>query len=333
MRSSFLKKTGKLLGLGLFYLILAIAIAWSTMAILIDGPQNDLGLALAGFFLVGQICALFFIPKKTRLLSSLVLIFFVIAWWTQIKPSNNRYWTADVAQLPSAHFDGDLVTIKNLRNFKYTSETDFTENWEERTYDLSKVKSFNVFLSYWGPKWMAHAISSWEFEDGQHLAISIETRKEVGESYSALLGFFRQFELYYVVADEEDVIKLRTNFRNEDVYLYQMKTSPEVARALLEDYLKEVNHFQTHPRWYNAITTNCSTVIREQISHVDKIKPWNWKMLANGYLDELAYSRGQIDNSIPFSEVKRQAYINDRAKNATGNFSQAIREKLVISRN
>ena len=176
----------------------------------------------------------------------------------------------DVARFPAATIAGRQVIIHNLRNFDYRSETDYTEQWETRTFDLDQIRGIDLFLSFWGPTLIAHTITSWEFADGSHLAISIETRKEKGESYSALRGFFRQYELYYVVADERDVIRLRTNYRGERVYLYRLKVRPEFARALLLDYLAEVNRLAGRPRWYNALTHNCTTVIQH---HVRQVSP------------------------------------------------------------
>ncbi len=177
---------------------------------------------------------------------------------------------------------------------------------------------------------IAHTIASWEFADGSHLAISIETRKEVGEQYSAVLGFFRQFELYYVVADERDVIGVRTNHRGEDVYLYRLKTPPPVARAILADYLKTVDRLATHPKWYNALTHNCTTTIRRHAQHVAPQNPFNWKILVNGYIDELGYERGTIDTSLPFEELKRRSDITQNGIEAGDDpdFSRRIREGL-----
>ena len=153
----------------------------------------------------------------------------------------------------------------------------------------------DLFLSFWGPTQIAHTIVSWEFDDGQHLAISIETRKEKGESYSALRGFFRQYELYYVVADERDLVGLRTNYRGEQVYLYRIRVPRSQARALLVDYLDEVNQLADHPQWYNALTQNCTTTIRGHAQNIGAGGRLDWRLLANGHLDQLLYERGQID--------------------------------------
>ena len=171
---------------------------------------------------------------------------------------------------------------------------------------------------------------SWAFQDGQHLAVSIETRKEVGEEYSALLGFFRQYELYYVVADERDVIGVRAGPRQEDVHLYRIRASPAFARAMLLDYLESVNRLARAPQWYNALTHSCTTTIRHHAQAVGAGNPFDWRILANGYIDELGYKRHQINTSIPFAELRRRSDITARARAAGDrkDFSALIRDGL-----
>jgi len=247
-----------------------------------------------------------------------------------IPPRNDRDWYPDVACLPRAAVEGNRLTIENVRNFDYRTETNYTERWEKRTYDLDRLRGMDMFLSYWGSTLICHTIASWEFDDGRHLAISIETRKEKGESYSAIRGFFRQYELYYVVADERDLVRLRTNYRGERVYLYRIKAPPESARALLLDYLKEVNLLAGHARWYNALTHNCTTMIRYHARQVGEGRPWDWRILANGRIDELGYEQGRIDTSLPFPELKKKSDITEKAKaaDADPDFSARIREGL-----
>jgi hypothetical protein len=254
----------------------------------------------------------------------------VIFWWVSIPPSNDRDWLADVANPATASIDGDRVTFRNVRNFHYRSETDYDENWEERTYDLSRLRGGDMFLSYWGSPWIAHTIVSWDFDDGQHLAVSIETRKEVGEEYSAVLGFFRQFELYYVVSDERDVVGLRTNHRGEDVYLYRLRTPVDVARSLLLDYIEEINRIAATPEWYNAATHNCTTAIFQHMQRISAARRFDWRILVNGRIDQLGYERGTIDTSLPFEEMRAKSDITERAKaaGASLDFSQKIRVGL-----
>lgn len=322
----------KLLRATLLLLTTFPLIAWAAAALCIDGPTSQtLGIALAIAFAGVSLAILFLVRPFVRAYVLFLVVFLVVLiWWLAIEPRNDREWIADVARLPRAEISGNLVTIHNLRDFDYRSETDMTPRWDTRTYDLDRLLGVDMFLSFWGPTMIAHTIASWEFADGQHLAISIETRKEVGEAYSALLGFFRQYELYYVVADERDVVRLRTNYRGEKVYLYRMKASPERARAILLDYLEEVNRLTTRPKWYNALTHNCTTTIRHHVQNVAPGNPWNWRLLANGYLDELGYMRGTIDTSLPLEELRRRSNITARAKAAgdAADYSERIRVGL-----
>jgi len=221
-----------------------------------------------------------------------------------------------------------------VRNFSYRSVDDFDERWEERTFDLARLDALDLFVIYWGAPLIAHTIMSWSFADGGHLAISVETRKKKNQEYSAIKAFLRQYELIYVVADESDVIKLRTNYRREEVYLYRLRTSPAQARALLLDYVDAMNAVSREPMWYNALVANCTTIIRERVIHAGGRVPFSWRILASGYLPELLYRRGTIDTSLPFAELKAISRINDRALAAgTGeDFSARIRDGLPMPR-
>jgi len=313
--------------------LLVLALGWASLALWFDGPSSrSLAGLLAGSFLSTAAGILALVrPLRRGLVLLGMLWLLVLGWWLGISPRNDRDWQADVARLPSVTRDGDVVILHDVRDFDYSSETDFTERWDDRTYDLSRVRGVDLFLSYWGPTLIAHTIMSWEFDDGRHLAISIETRKEKGETYSALRGFFRQYELYYVVADERDVVRLRTNYRGEHAFLYRLRASPARARATLESYLEEVNGLSRTPEWYNAFTHNCTTTIRGHVQHAGVHNPWNWRILANGKGDELLYSRAIIDTSLPFAEGRARSDITGKAKTADRDpeFSQRIREGLL----
>jgi hypothetical protein len=315
--------------------LVVTVVVWSVAAVWIDGPKNR---ELAGMLCVvvgaGSLLLLLVVqPWWWSLATALVPFVVVLAWWLSIAPSNDRDWQADVARLPSATIAGDRVTIRNVRNFAYPSAGAVVERWETRSYDLGRIDGFDMFLSYWGPKIIAHTISSWQFSDGQHLAISIETRKKNGQDYSPVLGFFRQFELYYVVADERDVIGLRTNHRGEDTYLYHLRTPVSHARALLLDYFAVINELAAHPRFYDALTQNCTTTIRmHQRQTLKTLPPFDWRMIVNGYGDQMLYERGMIDTSLPFDELKRRSRIVERAHAAEGaaDFGTRIREGLPV---
>jgi hypothetical protein len=257
-----------------------------------------------------------------------------VKWRFSLRPSNARDWQPDVARVATAEIRGERVTVRNVRNFRYRSETDFDERWEERRLDLTQLDGLDIFFSYWGAPLIAHTIMSWSFADDLHLAISIETRKTKDQEYSTLAGFFRQYELIYVAADERDAIALRTNIRGEDVYLYRLRTTPQAAKILLLDYLDEMNALAREPRWYNALLTNCTTAMRQRVIHAGGRVPLSWKLLANGYLPELLYERGSFDATRPFAELKAMSRINDRARaaGAAEDFSARIRAGLPLPR-
>jgi hypothetical protein len=308
------------------------ALAWAGLALWVDGPASR---PLAGVLVASLVAAalgllVFVRPFRRGVASVIALWLVVLGWWLSIPARADRDWQPDVARLPTVEIVGDRVHLRNVRDFDYRSETDFTERWEDRTYDLSRLRGFDLFVSYWGPTLIAHTIASWEFDDGRHLAISIETRKERGEAYSALLGFFRQYELYYVVADERDVIGLRTNQRGEQVFLYRIRSTPELARRLLRSYLEEIDRLERTPEWYNALTHNCTTTIRTHVQQARVHNAFDWRILANGRGDELLYERGDIDTTLPFAEMRARSDVTARARAADGDpaFSARIREGL-----
>jgi hypothetical protein len=246
------------------------------------------------------------------------------------QPSNHRDWRPDVARLATAKVQGERVTIQNVRNFRYRSVEEFDERWEERTLDLNGLIGLDVFFVDWGPKLYNHTILSWSFADGQRIAISVEARKTKNQAYSAWKAFLREYELVYVVADENDVIKLRTNHRREQVYLYRVLTSQRAARALLLNYLQAINTIALKPAWYNALTANCTTVVRDRVITAGGKLPLSWRIFANAYLPQLLHKQGTIDNTRPFPELKAMSHINERAQQVREgeDFSARIREGL-----
>lgn len=312
-------------------LILALAVIWAASALYIDIPVHWLGIALA-ITLVILVVVVFVRVRQRALASGLCfgLFLIVLTWWLTLRPSNDRPWLADVARAPWAEVQGDRVTLHNVRNFDYTSETNYRVNWETRTVDLSQVRGIDLFMNYWGSPSIAHTILSFQFTNSLPIAISIETRKEIGESYSALLGFFRQFELVYVIGDERDLVRVRTNYRKgEDLYLYHTRATPAHARAIFLDYLKTANELRDHPEWYNALTTNCTTDIVPHLSATgeDGRIPLDWRILLNGYADRMVYQQGRLAGDLPFDELKLRAHINDAARAAdhAPDFSSRIR--------
>src|SRR5215831_14771818 len=250
--------------------------------------------------------------------------------WSMIAPSNDRDWEPENAVLAYADIDGERVTLHNIRNFSYRTDTDFTPVYYDRSFDLRQLDSVDMFTVYWMGPAIAHVFLSFGFTDGGHVAFSIETRREKGQAYSSIAGFFRQYTLYYAVGDERDIVRLRTNYRHdptERVYLYRLRGSEAGAKGLLLAYLREINALQQHAEWYNTLTSNCTNSIwllaRLNPGHV----PYSWKVLVSGYLPEYLYEQGRLDTSVPFTELQRRAYINPLAQAAgqAADFSQRIR--------
>jgi hypothetical protein len=305
---------------------------WATAALWIDGPASrKVAAPVTVAFVVATVGLLAWGgPGSWGGASALLLCACVLVWWLSLSPKSDREWESALSRLATAKIEGDRVTFRNVRDFEYRSTDDFTEHWEDRVYRLSDLRGMDLFLSYWGPRFIAHTIASWEFEGGRHLAISIEVRKVQGQIYSAIEGFFRRFEVHYVVADERDLIGLRTNHRREDVYLYRLTIQRETALGILRDYIHEMQNLSTRARWYNAVTRNCTTAIRNHVKRVSPDDPWDWRILLNGRIDELGYERGNIDTSLPFEELRARSAISARAQAARvgSDYSRRIREGL-----
>lgn len=307
-----------------------LATLWAAGALAFDLPWPGLRLPAAAGFALLALAALWRVPGQwLKPLALVTAAAAVAAWWFTLQPSHHRHWQPEVARLARVDVNGDLVTLHNLRNFDYRTDRDFTPRWETRTLNLAQLTGADIAVNYWGSPWMAHPIISFQFANAAPVCFSIETRKEVGEKYSAIGGLYRQFELIYIAADERDVIRLRTSFRKgEDVYLYRLTLPPAQARERFMEYVRAVNHLHERPQWYNAITTNCTTTIRAQRNPALR-QPWDWRLLVNGKGDELMYEHGQIaTGSLPFPELKRRARVNE-AGLAAGNspdFSRLIRE-------
>jgi hypothetical protein len=324
----------------LCYLLLGLVCigitAWSAAAILYASSGRSPRYVLAGVFLIAVVAALIFVrPRKLKWAVPPVFFLIVMAWYFSLKPSNDREWALDCDHLAWADIKGDKITLHNVRNFEYgRSDTDFTPHWEDRTYDLQRLRTADLMLVYWGSDAIAHAMVTFDFDDGQYLNISIETRKERGESYSSIQGFFRQYELVYIFADERDALRLRINYRqpHEDIYLYRTNVTPEHARAALLSYLDRANDLKEHPEWYNALTTNCATSVLPHARAAGAKGEMSFDILLSGYAARQAYRNGMIDTSLPYEELRRRSRINDVAiaLDHDPDFSNKIRAALPI---
>jgi hypothetical protein len=323
-----MKRLASWVGGLLFGTVAIIAAAWAFGAVWFDGPFGAGNKIAATVLAIAFVIVLVFVRPFWRKLGCFAVLFAgVFTWWLTLKPTQDGDWQADVAQKAWADIQGDEVTLHNVRNFDYRTETDYTPHWETRAVRLSQITGIDLAINYWGSPWMAHPIVSFQFADAPPICFSIETRKKVGQTYSAIGGLYRRFALIYIVADERDVIRVRTNYRKgEEIYLYHTTISPAQARERFLEYIHSLNSLRNKPRWYNAITTNCTTSIRTQHAATERMS-WDWRILVNGKGDELLYERGVLDHSVPFAELKRRAYINVQAQAADDapDFSERIR--------
>jgi hypothetical protein len=326
------------MGRALARLLIAVATLWSVFALYyFDLRSAPLRTALAGAFAIFG-CAVLIassLPRwRMRALVAFALAFAaLLAAWSTIAPSNARDWKPEVAVLPYATLSGTRITLHNVRNFDYRTESDFRVAYYDATVDLNDLESLDLIASYWAGPAIAHVLLSFGFAGGRHIAISIERRDERGEDYSTIKGLFKQYELVYVVADERDVIRLRTNVRRappEQVYLYRLRGSAANARRLFLEYVHKINALRARPEFYNTLTTNCTSNIwlhsRVNPGHLS----YSWQVLLSGYLPEYLYRNGKVDVSLPFADLQRRSLINAAARTAdrAANFSAHIRAGL-----
>jgi hypothetical protein len=316
------------LGAGVVSLVLLLMTVWATAALCFDVRVAWLRVPCAVVYLLA-VAAAVLIPKRFwyRVAGCVSCFLIVLVWWLSLKPSNDGNWQADVSRLAYGKVNGDHVTIYDTRSCDYRAEFDYTCEWPTMEVDVSQIRGMDLFVDYWGSPWIAHTILSFDLGHNQHIAFSIEARKHVGESYSAIRGFFRQFTLISIVSDERDVVRLRTNYRKgEDLYLFHTTATPAFARSLFLDYIHFTNFLHDHPKWYNALTSNCTTEIftLKTMSTLQR----NWTILLNGKGAAEQYREGNLaGDGLPFDELMKRAYINPAAKAADKDpeFSEKIR--------
>ena len=315
------------------FCLLALPWAWGTLAIYYAGPGPGWLLLLMAIFFACSLPLLVFSRRSLfRILLYCGFLFaLLLVWWHNLQPTADKDWAPDVAKISHGDIQGDTLTMYNVRDFDYSSSDVFTEHWETRQYDLNKLQGLDLFLSYWASDHIAHTLLSWDFGDDNHLVISIETRKDVTQDYSAVKGFFKQYELAYVAADENDIIRLRSNYRKERVYMYRLRGSLAMARAMLESYLQEMNGLGKEPQYYDALMKNCTTsiVLHRNAIDPDNPLPLDWRLFLTGHLDELLYERGRLSSSLPFAQLRKKSRIDLRMQAASGdNYSRELRQGL-----
>jgi hypothetical protein len=317
------------MSLPLEIIIALLLTLWAAAALFFDAPHPALQKLAACLYLLGVMPALFFLRHGYAGFFVAFAGFAIVAvWWFSLRPSNNGQWRPDAAETFYADIAGDEITIHNLRHCDYRALDDYTCHWETRSYDLAKLRAVDAFITWWGSPWLAHPIVSFDFGEQGHVAMSVETRKVEGQAYSAIRGFFRQYTLIYIAADERDVIRLRTNYRqDEEVYLFRTTFSPPAARDLFLQYLRRANRLHKRAEWYNALTNNCANNVAVAAGEGLRTR-LDLRLLLSGKIDELMYQRGGfVTGGLTLAELKAQAHINSAARAAgdSPEFSRLIR--------
>jgi hypothetical protein len=327
----FLSKVLGWLFKGIWFLFRVSLIAWATLAIYYSNlPSAGLRVALAVSFAILAIWLLWLSRDRRASLVFIGLFLGVVAWWLSISPSHDRPWRPEVAVMPRATIDGDRVHITGVRNFEYRSLNDFTVHYEDREVQLSHLRGLDFFVSYWSEGLVGHTFLSFIFDNAPPLDISIETRPEVGEGFNPVASLFKQFELIYVVGDERDLVRVRTNYRKETVYLYRLNSSPDNVRRLFMVYLKRINELADRPEFYHLLSNSCTINIIRYANAAGRVGRFDIRHLFNGLIDNYLYYSGRVDTTLPFDELRRRSLINEAAQAADDapDFSERIRASL-----
>lgn len=326
-------KVLRFIGRNLLRLLMLFPALWCFGAVYFDGPFPGNGNLVLGVLWAAVTLFLLFRArsKRDRWLSFAAGLALVIVPWSFKCPRNDRDWSPEYARTADAKVEGDAITFSNFRNFDYALDGTVTERWETRTVHLSKLRGIDFFLNYWGSPLIAHPIFSFDFGDEGQVAFSIETRREKGETYTALGGLYKLYELSYLVGDERDFIRVRTNIREgEDAYLFRLAATPEQARERFLEYVEQVQALAAKPRFYNVLTANCTTAIRSQVQVKKKTLP-DSRLIINGKLDEMFAERGIFAvKELPLAELKKRGHVDERAMQAQddADFSEKIRRDV-----
>jgi hypothetical protein len=252
----------------------------------------------------------------------------VFTWWGRIPATGEGDWAPEYSRMPVAEIDGNRVTMRSVRDFAYQTETDFEQRWYDATYDLGELETLDFVKVHWdGLVNIAHTMLSFGFADGRYLTVSAETRRREGQEWSSVAGFFKQYELTYVWGDERDLIRLRTNYRGEEVYLYRTNTPRKDVRALFLDILERTNSLAAEPEFYNTITDNCTTSLATHIRKIRGRRRWDPRLLLNGHTDEMALETGWITSDLPLEEMRDAHHVNRHVRDVADptHFSEMIR--------
>ena len=294
---------------------------WGLMALRWEAPtEHNMADAFALVWGFAWVILLGYAMLQKRILpimaGGLALMLAILLWWATISPRNDRDWAPEVAQLLQIHIppgQANRVQLRHVRNFTWRSEEDFTPHWETRDYDLSQLRSVDMALGYWMGPAIAHTLVSFGFANGEHLVFSVEIRKERGEGFDALAGFFKQYEMALVAADERDILRLRTQARGEQVYMYRVNMAPKDMQALFMAYAHQAELLAHAPSFYHTLTANCTTIVWQLARRIGQQLPLDWRLLASGYLPEYLRDIHGLHSLQPLSVLRTKGHIDARA--------------------
>jgi Domain of unknown function (DUF4105) len=316
-----------------FDLVVAPCVIWGAVALWYHAPGGRVSKWLSAFLWSG--CGLALLLALGRGWIAALPVFAaafggLLLWWRRIAPSNDRIWADDVAQLTTGTIDGSTITLENVRNFTWRSNSDYTPRWERRRYDLDRLNSVDLIMSYWIGPAIAHMLISFGFDTGAHIAFSVEIRRRRHGRFSEIGGLFKEYELIIIAADERDVIRVRTNVRREDTYLYRVRMPLPAMRSLLVAYVQEANDLAQKPRFYNTITVNCTTLVYHMMQRIVGHLPLDYRLILSGYLPGYVYRVGGLDQRHSLRELRALAPISERARkaDASESFSADIRSGI-----
>jgi hypothetical protein len=232
-----------------------------------------------------------------------------------LKPRLDRDWAVDHARLATATFHEGLVTVEDVRNFSWRTLSDFDTRWSSRTYVLGDIRSVDYVVVPFGKfQGMAHSFLTFGFDDGRHVSISVEIRREEGEVFGPIRGMFRQYELIYVVGDERDLIGLRANIRNNTVYLFPIRAARDQVSNLFVSMLRRANALAEAPEFYNTLVNNCATNILRHVNELlEDPHPYSLRVAVPGYSARYAYDHGLMDTEQSFLKARERFRINARS--------------------
>ena len=318
-RAGRLRRGLVVVGRLLLTLLVAASALWGCLALWYQAPGGVWGKGAAAAvwaaLCLGAMVALWRAgPWRRRAgWAYLIGLALLAGWWQTLAPSNDRIWADDVAKMLRGTVQGSTVTLENVRNFDWRTDTDYTVRWETRQYDLDKLVSVDMALSYWAGPAIAHTLVSFGFSDGRHVVFSVEIRKERGEQFSEIGGFFKQFELSVVAAEERDILYVRAGPRGESVYLYPVRMPERAMRELFLSYVSTANALVTTPRFYHTVTANCTTLVYRMVNAIVPGLPLDLRILLSGYLPEYLYDQGGLDARVPLDVLRERASIGPQA--------------------